>query len=93
MLGFLKGLFRQKASKDIARERLRLVLVHDRVSLAPEFMEELKEKLIEVIEEFVEVDEREMEVELTRDREQVALTANIPIRGIRHRSGRGRSRY
>jgi len=93
LLGFLKGLFRQKASKDVAKERLRLVLVHDRASLAPEFMDELKIKLMEVIQEFVDIDEQGMEVELSREREQVALVANIPIRGIKSRSRHRRSRF
>jgi cell division topological specificity factor len=83
-------MFGQKASKDVAKERLRLVLVHDRTRLSPEFMDELKEKLIDVIGDFVDVDERGLEVELSREEEQVALVANIPIRGIRHRRERGR---
>ncbi len=93
MLNFLKGMFGQKRSKDVAKERLRLVLVHDRTSIAPEFMDELREKLIDVIQEFVDVDEHGMHVQLSRERDQVALVANIPIRGIRHRPRRNQRGY
>ena len=44
-------------SRDIARERLRLVLIHDRASVSPNFLNALKEELIRVIREYMEIDE------------------------------------
>lgn len=67
-------------SKDIAKERLRLVLVHDRVNVSPQFMEVLKEDMIKVISNYMEINEKEMEVSLTQTHtSQVALVANIPV--------------
>ncbi|EAX48106.1 cell division topological specificity factor MinE [Thermosinus carboxydivorans Nor1] len=66
-------------SKDIAKERLRLVLVHDRVNVSPQFMEVLKEDMIKVISNYMEINEREMEVQLTHTNSSVALVANIPV--------------
>jgi cell division topological specificity factor len=66
-------------SKDIAKERLRLVLVHDRVNVSPQFMEVLKEDMIKVISNYMEINEKDMEVNLTHTNTQVALIANIPV--------------
>lgn len=71
------------ASKDIARERLRLMLVHDRADMEPELMEALKNDLIRVISKYLEVDREGMEVSLHREEGSVALVASIPVRSVR----------
>jgi cell division topological specificity factor len=71
------------SSKDIARERLRLVLVHDRASMSPEFINALKEDLIKVIREYLEIDEESLLVDLENDDKSVALVANIPVKGFK----------
>ena len=66
-------------SKNIAKERLRFVLVHDRVNTSPQFMEVLKDDMIKVISNYMEINEKEMEVSLSTSKSSVALVANIPI--------------
>lgn len=66
-------------SKDIAKERLRLVLVHDRANVSPQFMEVLKDDMIRVISNYMEINEKDMEVSLTNTNSSVALVANIPV--------------
>ncbi|WIW71407.1 MULTISPECIES: cell division topological specificity factor MinE [Anaerosinus] len=73
-----------KSSKDIARERLRLVLVHDRASVTPQFMEVLKDDMIKVISNYMDINEKEMEVNFTKDESSVALVANIPVNRMKH---------
>ncbi|ADU52291.1 cell division topological specificity factor MinE [Thermaerobacter marianensis DSM 12885] len=73
------------ASKDIARERLKLMLVHDRVDMEPELMEALKDDLIRAISRYLEVDRSAMEVSLHREAAAVALVATIPVRAVRRR--------
>ena len=87
MLGMIMKMFGKEttASKDIARERLRLVLVHDRANVSPQFMEVLKDDMFRVISNYMEINEREMEVSLTSNNSSVALVANIPV----HRMKRG----
>ncbi|MDD2619174.1 MAG: cell division topological specificity factor MinE [Syntrophomonadaceae bacterium] len=70
-------------SKEVARERLRLVLIHDRASVSPNFLNELKEELIRVIREYMDIDEESLVVNFENEEESVALVANIPIRGFR----------
>ena len=70
-------------SKDIAKERLRLVLVHDRASVSPQFLEMLKNELIRVISQYMEIDDSTMDVNLTSEDGSVALIANIPVRRMK----------
>lgn len=67
------------SSKNIAKERLRLVLVHDRASISPQMLNKLKEDLIKVISNYMDIDEESMEVNLSQDDREVALVANIPV--------------
>lgn len=68
-----------QGSKDIAKERLRFVLVHDRVNVSPQFMEVIKDDMIKVISNYMDINETEMEISLTKTNTQVALVANIPV--------------
>ena len=70
-------------SRDIAKERLRLVLVHDRSSSSPELLNALKEDLIRGIREYMEIDEAALVVDLANEEDAVALIANIPVKGFR----------
>lgn len=87
MLDFLTRLiWRDKektGSKHVAKERLRLVLVHDRVSAAPQLLEALKEDLIRVIREYIEIDEDALDVSFNSIENTVALVANIPVLKIK----------
>jgi len=81
MLDLIMKLFGKESSgsKNIAKERLRLVLVHDRVNVSPQLMETLKDDMIKVISNYMDINEREMEVNLTTSKSSVALVANIPV--------------
>jgi cell division topological specificity factor len=81
MLDLIQKFFGKESSgsKEIAKERLRLVLVHDRVNLSPQVMEVLKEDMIQVISNYMEINEKDMEVTLTQTKSSVALVASIPV--------------
>jgi len=77
------------SSKDIAKERLRLILIHDRANVSPKFLEMIKSQLIDMISNYMEVDEDGLELKMTRiDKEEnvtvPALVANIPIKKVKH---------
>ncbi|MCL2678139.1 MAG: cell division topological specificity factor MinE [Clostridiales bacterium] len=67
----------------IAKERLRLVLVHDRADLSEVVMNSLREDLIAVISKYMEIDLSALEVTLSKEDGSVALTANIPILSVK----------
>ncbi|MDI3480488.1 MAG: cell division topological specificity factor [Tepidanaerobacteraceae bacterium] len=89
-MDFLKIFGREDvSSKDIAKERLRLILVHDRANVSPKFLEMIKSQLINIISDYMEIEEDGMEIKLTRMKkdEEItvpALVANIPIRKMKH---------
>jgi cell division topological specificity factor len=70
-------------SKEVARERLRLVLIHDRSLISPELMNSLKEDLIEVIQRYMDIDVESLLVNLENEDHSMALIANIPIKGLK----------
>lgn len=84
MFEFLTKLFGgSDASKNRAKERLRLVLVHDRASVSPGLVEALKEELIQVITKYMDIDEEGLEVNFDRSDDSVALIANIPVKSVK----------
>lgn len=84
VLEFLSRLFgASEPSGKVAKERLRLVLVHDRASLSPQILVLLKEELIGVISKYMEIDESGLEVNLDRSDNTVALVANIPVKQVK----------
>lgn len=90
MLDFFKFFNRSKNSKDVAKERLKLVLIHDRANVSPQFLEMVKSEIIKVINNYMDIDETELDIQLTRtkseDGERVvpALVANIPIKSVKN---------
>lgn len=88
MLDFISRIFNRDggASKNIAKERLRLVLVHDRANVSPQLLQSLKEDLIKVISNYMVIDEEALEVNLENTENQVALIANIPIKSMKRQA-------
>ena len=86
MFEFIQRFFGKPASSATAKERLRLVLLSDHLSLAPDVVESLKHDLVEVISRYVEVDPSNCDVTFEQQDNQVAMLANIPILAL-HRPG------
>ncbi len=78
----------EPSSRQIAKERLQLVLVHDRVKISPELIDTLKNEIIAVISKHVAIDQDAMEVKLTHGRGFQKLTADIPILGSRDQAAK-----
>lgn len=76
-------------NKEKAKERLHLVLVQDRVNVSADFLDMMKQEIVEVIKKYVEIDESELDVKLTTQKNSdgtvgtPALYANIPIIGVK----------
>lgn len=83
---FLKIFGKKKEqSKNLAKERLKLVLVHDRSDLSPKFLDMIKTDIIRVISQYADIDEEELDIKITKMKKDnnttpvSALIANIPI--------------
>ena len=77
-------------SKETAKERLHLVLMQDRANVSADFLELMKQEIIDVIKKYIDVDENAIDVRLTNKENgdgtngAPALYANIPILNIKH---------
>ena len=88
-MGFF-DMFKKKGSGDMAKDRLKLLLVSDRANCTPELMEMIKNDIINVISKYMEIDAEGLDIQITQtesdsDNGKVpALYANIPIKEMRH---------
>lgn len=81
-------IFSQKpSSKDVAKERLKLILIHDRSSMSPELLNSIKEDILKVLSKYMEIDNGEIDVKMTQMEEiegdSPALIASIPIKRMK----------
>lgn len=79
--------FKPKRSAASAKERLQLVLIHDRTDLTPGELEALKDDLLVVISRHVEIDPEAVRIGLERDGRSQRLVADIPLRSMARRRG------
>ena len=79
---------KDRRSATQAKERLKLVLIHDRTDMSPGTMEKLKDELIEVISRYVEIDASAVRIDMTQDGREQRLLADIPLKP----TGRKRTR-
>lgn len=91
-MDFLRIFGRKKEqSKNVAKERLKLVLVHDRSDLSPQFLDMIKNDIIKVISEYADIDEEALDIKITKMKRDTdsspvsALVANIPIIKVKNK--------
>lgn len=88
----LMDLFKKKTSGDIAKDRLKLLLVSDRANCSPDVMEMIKNDIIQVISKYMEIDAEGLDIQITQTESEgnngnvPALYANIPIKDMKHSS-------
>ena len=93
IMNFLKKMTKKEdqtlKSKDAAKERLHLVLMQDRANVSADFLDLMKQEIIEVIKKYIDIDESAMDVRLTNKENgdgsngAPAVYANIPILNIK----------
>jgi len=80
-----KLLGRKTNSANDAKERLKLVLIHDRTDLTDEAVESLKNELIQVISRYVEIDPAAVRIAMNQEGRVQRLVADIPLRSGRRK--------
>ena len=75
----LNRLFGRENSGATAKERLRLVLMSDHLSLAPDMIEQMKQDLVAVVSRYMEVDRDKIDVRFEHQDRVFAMLANVPI--------------
>lgn len=85
----LLDLFKKKNSGDVAKDRLKLLLVSDRANCSPEVMEMIKNDIINVISKYMVIDTDALDIQITQTESDTnngsvpALFANIPIKDLK----------
>jgi len=89
-LEFLKNIFNRKpTSGSVAKDRLKLVLIHDRANCNTDLLEMMKNDIMQVIAKYMDIDEAagmDINISQTTDDENKTvpvLYANIPIKNMR----------
>ena len=84
-MDFLKKIFGtgKETSGQKAKDRLRIVLIHDRTDISPELLNNLREEIVDVLTKYMEINTQKIEISLDRDEKTVALVANIPVLRIK----------
>ena len=83
----LMDFFKKKNSGNVAKDRLKLLLVSERADCSPEIMEMIKYVIIQVISKYMEIDTEGLDIQITKNTENgdqdasPTLYANIPIKG------------
>ena len=81
----IKSFFSRRKSREIAKDRLKILLISDRVNCSPEMMEMIKNDIAKVISKYMKIDAQSMEIQITktnikgRTLKNPTLYANIPI--------------
>ena len=88
-MDFLKRFFggSSRDSARTARDRLRIVLIHDRTDISPQLLENLRMEMIAVLTRYMDIDTDKIELDLDRDDQSVALVANVPVLRIKRGGG------
>lgn len=80
-------LFHKKSSGDMARERLKILLVADRANCSPDIMEMIRTDMVHVISKYIEIDADALDIQITqtgtREDTRPILFANVPICSVR----------
>lgn len=89
-MGFFKGFSGKPTPKEVAKDRLKLILIHDRGELPPETINKIKQEILEVISKYIDISEEDVEIAVSKNGDEdgensSALVANIPIKNIRGR--------
>lgn len=79
ILGLFGQSVQKEESKDVAINRLRLVLMQDRTNLTPELLQRMRKELIELLSKYVELDKEALELNFEQEGEQMALMLSIPV--------------
>ena len=85
MMSFLFG---RKKSANSAKERLQLVLIHDRTDLTPAELESLKDDLIATISRHIDIDPMAVRINMAQEGREQRLVADIPLKSATRRRAR-----
>ncbi len=82
MFDAIRRFFGEKKSGEVAKKRMQIVLLHDRLSISPEVMEEIKNDILRVLSRYMEIDQKSIKVSLEKGDDYAALVSNVHVRRV-----------
>ncbi|MBU5455927.1 cell division topological specificity factor MinE [Caproiciproducens sp. MSJ-32] len=86
-MDFFRRFSNKPTPKEVAKDRLKLILIHDRGDLPHETLEKIKTEILEVISKYIEINSDDVEIAVSKpetiDGNSPALVANIPIKNVK----------
>ena len=87
MLGFIQRIQDvvrgpRNGSKNDAKQRLKVLLIHDQVNITPAQMDLMREEIMAIVAKYVEIDDENISFSLNREEDHVALVSNFPVRRV-----------
>jgi len=82
MLDTIKRFFGDKKSGEVAKKRMQIVLLHDRLSISPEMLESIKNDILQVLSRYMEIDDRTIKVSIEKGENYAALVYNVQVKRV-----------
>lgn len=83
MLNMLRRFFGNNGpSGQLARKRMQLVLMHDRIDLTPDIMEAVRKDILAVLSKYMEIDTKSLKVDIEQGKDFMALISNVHVKRV-----------
>ncbi|MGG5462778.1 cell division topological specificity factor MinE [Clostridium sp. B9] len=86
-MSFLNVFSSKQTPKQIAKDRLKVILIHDRGELSDEILDKIRMEILDVLSKYVEIENEDVDITVTKSNqvegESPSLVANIPIKNIK----------
>lgn len=82
MLDAIKRFFGDKKSGKVAKDRMQIILLHDRLSIEPEVMEKIKNEIINALSKYMEIDHQSISVRVEQGKDYAALVSNVHVKRV-----------
>lgn len=82
MLKAIRRWFGDKSSGQIAKKRMQFVLMHDRMDLAPEVLDAIKNEILDVLSRYMEIDQGSLKVDFEQGKDYTALVSNVQVKRV-----------
>lgn len=82
MLKAFRRWFGEKSSGQVAKKRMQFVLMHDRMDLAPEVLDAIKNEILDVLSRYMEIDTSSLRVDFEQGKDYTALVSNVQVKRV-----------